>query len=120
MYPFRQDLKLNDLRNGNWVPGAPTLMCGGNADPEVFFLDTQVMQAFWAPLPLPAGLITALDVDSPPTGPTDPFALVKVGFATAKAADATAKGPSGVVQDYHAALVPPFCTLAVVGFFKNF
>ncbi len=120
MYPFRQDLKLNDMRYGNWVPGAPTLMCGGNSDPEVFFLNTQVMQAFWEPLPLPAGLITALDVDSAPTGPSDPFALVKLGFAQAKAATAAAGGAAAVLQDYHGVLVPPFCTLAAAGFFKNF
>jgi hypothetical protein len=119
MYPFRQDLKLNDLRNGSWVPGAPTLMCGGHSDPEVFFLDAQVMQAFWAPLPLPTGLINLLDVDSPPTSASDPFAAVKVGFTTTRDGELAAKGAAAVVKDYHGKLVPPFCTLAAAGFFKS-
>jgi hypothetical protein len=121
MYPFRQDLKLNDMRNPLWVPGAPTLMCGGNLDPEVFFLDALVMQAFWAPLSLPAGLVNLLDVDSP-IGVNDPpsIAAVKAGFASAKAKAFAAGGQSAVVKEYHGALVPPFCTLAVAGFFKNF
>jgi len=118
MYPFRQDLKLNDMRNPLWAPGAPMLMCGGNQDPEVFFLDAQVMQAFWTPLNLPAGLVNVLDVDSP-IGVGDPFAAVKAGFASLKAATFAAGGQAAVLQNYHGGLVPPFCTLAARGFFKQ-
>src|SRR5581483_11595301 len=35
---FRQDLKLNDLRS--WTPGAPVLLCAGDQDPTVFYLNT--------------------------------------------------------------------------------
>jgi len=120
-YPLRAALKLNDLRNGGWFPNAPMLLCGGNADPTVFFsVNTQTMQAFWGALPLPAGLITVLDVDSAPTGPTDPFAAAKVGFAQAKAQVAAAGGAAAVVQEYHGTLVPPFCSAAARGFFSQF
>jgi acetyl esterase/lipase len=116
---IRQDLKLNDMRNPAWVPGAPTLMCGGGNDPTVFFLNTQIMQAFWAPLPLPTGLINVLDVDSAPTGPTDPFAAVKVGFTTTYGNLVTAEGQQNAVLQYHG-LVAPFCTLSAAEFFKLF
>jgi hypothetical protein len=80
-----------------------------------------VMQAFWMPLNLPAGLVNVLDVDSP-IGASDPpsIAAVKAGFASLKAATFAAGGQSAVVQNYHGQLVPPFCTLAAAGFFKNF
>ena len=56
----------NDLRNGvggtgSWRPSSPTLLCGGDGDPTVFFLNTQIMETFWAPL-VQGGLITVLDV----------------------------------------------------------
>jgi poly(3-hydroxybutyrate) depolymerase len=119
MYPLRQDLKRNDLRNPLWVPHEPLLMCGGHQDPVVFFLNTQIMQAFWQPLGLPAGLVTALDVDSAPSGLTDPFALVKVGFTTTYTGLQATLGAQTAIQGYHT-LVAPFCTLAAAGFFKNF
>jgi acetyl esterase/lipase len=118
-YPLRQALKTNDLRNGPWAPTAPMLLCGGNADPTVFFsVNAQTMQAFWAALP--PGLVTVLDVDSAPTGPADPFAAAKLGFAQAKAQAFAAGGTTGVVQAYHGTLVPPFCTAAARGFFSQF
>ena len=43
----------NDLRNGDWAPNSPTLLCGGDADPTVFFpVNTLLMQAYWSTLPL--------------------------------------------------------------------
>jgi acetyl esterase/lipase len=118
IHPLRQALKTNDLRNGAWFPAAPMLLCGGKADPTVFFsVNTQTMQAFWGSLP--SGLVTVLDVDSAPTGLSDPFAAVKVGFAQAKA-QVAAGGATAVVQAYHGTLVPPFCTAAARGFFSQF
>src|SRR5258705_11954024 len=38
---LRRDLKTNDLRN--WSPTAPVLLCSGNADPSVFFSNTQLI-----------------------------------------------------------------------------
>jgi Prolyl oligopeptidase family len=117
--------KLNDLRN--WKPTSPVLLCGGNADPTVFFnVNTQGMQGLWtapSPLALPTGLLTVLDVDSAATGAADPFAAVKAGFAQLKASTAAAAGAnaaSAVVNAYHGGLVPPFCNAAARGFFANF
>lgn len=124
MYPLRQALKANDMRNSAWAPTAPMLLCGGNADPTVFFsVNAQTMQAFWSTLP--AGLLTVLDVDSAPSGGADPFAAAKLGFAQAKAATSAAAGggaagQNAVVQAYHGTLVPPFCAAAARGFFSQF
>ena len=119
MYPLRQNLKLNDLRNPAWVPGAPLLMCGGANDPTVFFLNAHIMQAFWQPLPLPAGLITVLNVDNPTPNPLDPFAPLEVGFTTTYGALVTAEGAQKAIQQYHTT-VAPFCTAAARGFFGKF
>lgn len=125
-HPLRVAAKLNDLRN--WKPTSPVLLCGGNADPTVFFnVNTQGMQGLWtAPSPLapPAGVLTVLDVDSP-IAANDPFALAKGGFAQLKANTSTAAGggaagAAAVVSNYHGTLVPPFCNAAARGFFANF
>ncbi len=119
---LRQVLKQNDLRN--WVPTAPTLLCGGNADPTVFWFNTQLMQGYWAaqaPSPDP---VIVLDLDST-VAAGDPYADLKNQFALAKqvaAATAVAQGATdggaGAVADaYHAGLVPPFCLAAVKDFF---
>ena len=120
---LRQDLKLNDLRN--WTPNAPLLMCAGNEDPEVFFLNTQLMQGYWAANP-PAAPVTVVDIDSSPTT-NDPYADEKLGFSAAVtavetaaiAAGATDGGHTAVLEAYHAQLVPPFCLAAVKSFFDG-
>jgi hypothetical protein len=120
-YPLRKDLKLNDLRNPLWFPRAPTLMCGGGEDPTVFFLNTQIMLAFWQPLNLPAGLVTALDVDlKTATSQTSPpgFAALQAGFTATYAGLVAAEGPSTAIQGYHGT-VAPFCTVAAEGFFSG-
>ena len=122
---LRQDLKLNDLRN--WVPQAPMLLCGGNADPVVYYFNTQIIQAFFVGAGAPAPLFTVVDVDSSPTGATDPWALVKGGFAQTKAATAQAAvaagakdgGVAAVTQAYHS-MAAPFCAAAARGFFSQF
>lgn len=120
-HPLRQALKANDLRD--WKPQRPMLLCGGNADPTVFFLvNTGAMQSLWndpaLPLATAAGMVTVLDVDSA-AGTGDPFAAVKAGFAQAKAQTAAQGGASAVVQSYHGGLVPPFCSVAARGFFEQ-
>jgi hypothetical protein len=99
-------------------------MCGGDADPTVFYsLNTTTMQTIWTGSPL---VPPPLDVDSA-IGVNDPFALIKGGFAQAKAAVAAAAvqagatdgGATAVTLAYHGTLVPPFCTLAARGFFKQ-
>jgi hypothetical protein len=113
---FRQALKTNDLRN--WTPTAPMLLCGGNADPTVFYMNTQLMQGYWAA----AGAnppVTILDVDSSKTD-GDPYADLKTGFAAFKDVIAAAAvvggasdgGAEAVAEAYHATLVAPFCLKA--------
>lgn len=119
--PLRQAFKANDLRN--WSPARPVLLCGGKADPTVFYgLNTTLMQSLWsAPSPLAAapGLLQVLDVDAAPADSADGFAPIRAGFAQAKAATFAAGGASAVVQSYHGSLVAPFCNLAARGFFQQ-
>lgn len=117
---LRQDLKTNDLRS--WTPTAPTLLCGGNSDPTVFFMNTQLMQSYWTAT-APTAPVTVVDIDS--SG--DPYSDLKIGFAAAKAAvaatavvgGATDGGAESVLQNYHAGLVPAFCLSAVKRFFDT-
>jgi hypothetical protein len=120
---MRQDLKLNDLRG--YTPSAPTLLCAGNEDPTVLFLNTQLMQGYWAAHSASAP-VTVVDIDSSPTA-SDPYADFKNGFAAARAAVAAAAvlqgatdgGLNAVLSEYHAGLVPPFCLSAVKAFFDH-
>jgi len=108
--------KANDLRN--WTPTSPVLMCGGDADPTVFFsVDTLVMQQYWAALP--AGLITVVDINAAVTGPTDPYLAVKTGYQTTIAGIAAAEGETAAVEATHATEAP-FCTAVARGFFAKF
>jgi hypothetical protein len=110
---LRAQLKVNDLRN--WTPTAPTLRCGGNSDPTVFFFDTTLMQNYWIGHP-PAAAPVFLDVDSTPAA-DDPYASLKTAFGVAKGLVAAQGGDSAVLAAYHATLVPPFCLSAVKSFF---
>jgi hypothetical protein len=138
-HPLRLAAQRNDLRVGWTGPAntSPMLLCGGNGDPTVFFnLNTQVMQAVWA-TKVGLGVVTVLDVDSSPTGASDPFAAAKVGFTTTKTStytaaynaaiaanmtstEATAAATNAVTVNYHGGLVPPFCNAAARGFFSQF
>jgi pimeloyl-ACP methyl ester carboxylesterase len=124
---LRQALYKNDLRNGDWKPNSPTLLCGGDADPTVFFpLNTGTMAVFWAPL-VQAGLITVLDVNGTPGGP---FAAVQAGFQESQAAqlayyESAAGGSLSpeaaallIVEGYHTS-VAPFCAAAARAFFSE-
>jgi pimeloyl-ACP methyl ester carboxylesterase len=120
---LRQDLKTNDLRN--WTPTMPTLLCGGDGDPEVFFFNTQLMQEYWAKN-APSAPVTILDIASAPAG-SDPYADEKDAFnaavtameAAAIAGGAADGGHAAVLVDYHAQLVPPFCLAAVKSYFDG-
>jgi len=120
---LRQDLKTNDLRN--WTPTMPTLLCGGDEDPEVFFFNTQLMQGYWSKN-APSAPVTILDIASAPTA-DDPYANEKDAFNAAVTAvevaaiadGATDGGHAAVLEDYHATLVPPFCLAAVKSFFDG-
>ncbi|HEY8508524.1 MAG TPA: prolyl oligopeptidase family serine peptidase [Steroidobacteraceae bacterium] len=112
-HPLRQALKTNDLRN--WVPTSPVLLCAGNSDPTVFFFNTELMRAHWAARD-PTAPVTVLDVDSP-VATDDPFAGIKESFATVKDLVTVTEGETGMLELYHAGLVPPFCLRAVKDFF---
>ncbi len=120
---LRQDLKINDLRN--WTPTVPTLLCAGNEDPDVFFLNTQLMQQYWSKN-APIAPVTILDIDSTPAA-NDPYVIEKDAFKAAVAVveaaaivgGATDGGHAAVLEDYHAQLVPPFCLAAVKSFFDG-
>lgn len=121
--PFRKAGVKNDLRN--YVPNVPVFLCGGNADPTVFFASTQATAGFFQAKGLPAAALTVLDVDSSPTSAADPFAAAKVGFgqsktATINAALAAKQDPAAAVAAvYHGTLVPPFCHAASRAFFQQ-
>jgi acetyl esterase/lipase len=127
MQPLRLAFYKNDLRNGAWAPNSPTLLCGGDADPTVFFpVNTGTMAVFWSRL-VQAGLITVLDVNGTPGGP---FAALQTGFQASQAALlAFYESPAGgglapaaaqqlIVQGYHTA-VAPFCAAAARAFFSQ-
>jgi alpha/beta superfamily hydrolase len=125
---LRQDLKRNDLRN--WTPTAPMLLCAGHEDPVVFYLNTQLMQGYWA-TNAPNSAITVLDIDSSP-GDADPFADLKEHFRYTKdliKLDAEVhsffhrggeSGSAAVLKDYHALLVSAFCIQATRSFFDGY
>ena len=112
---LRQDFKTNDLRN--WTPTAPVLLCAGNSDPTVFYFNTQLMANYWTSVGYSG--YTLLDVDSAPVA-GDPYATIKNEFAAAKATLTLADGTTGMLEDYHAGLVPPFCLSAAKGFFDGY
>jgi hypothetical protein len=126
--PLRLAFYKNDLRNGAWAPTSPTLLCGGDADPTVFFpVNTGVMAAFWSTL-VQAGLITVLDVNGTPAGP---FAALQTGFQESQAAQfayyesaaggslSPAAAQQLIVEGYHTS-VAPFCSAAARAFFSEF
>jgi len=121
--PWRQALKRNDLRS--WTPVARTMLCGGDQDPEVYFLNTQLMQAYWAAHAPATTPVSVLDLDSStPSAGVD--GSLQSGFKAAKQAVATAAvlqgatdgGARAVFEAYHATLVAPFCLAAVINFFN--
>ena len=122
-HPLRVAFKANDLRD--WTPTAPVLLCAGHDDPTVLYLNTDLMQRYWAA----AGVTTSLrvlDVDDDPAL-NDPDLALKTAFNTAKESVALAAvaggaadgGAAAVADAYHSTLVPPFCLTAVKSFFDG-
>src|SRR5205823_14108693 len=110
----RRDLKGNDLRN--WSPAAPVRLCGGSADPSVFFLNTQLIQQYWA-TNTPSGRVTVLGVDSSGgayAGIKDAFRAAKDLIALEAILHGARDGGAAAVREiYHATLVPPIWLMAV-------
>jgi poly(3-hydroxybutyrate) depolymerase len=124
---WREQIKANDLRN--WTPTSPTMLCGGDHDPTVYFFNTQLLQDYWMAHPSSNASLTptVLDLDSATSAPGVDGTL-QTGFQAAKAAYAAAAvvqgasdgGASAVSGAYHETLVPPFCLGAVISFFNQF
>ena len=112
---LRRAFKRNDLRT--WVPTQPVFLCGGADDPTVLFMNTQLIQSYWAANGVTAP-VTVLDLESDITS-GDPNAARKAAFAAAKAAIAADGGDAAVIESYHSTLVPPFCLSAVKSFFDT-
>ncbi len=123
--PWRVALKANDLRT--WVPTAPVLLCGGAADPVVFWMNAQLMDAYWTAQAPADASIGVLDLESAAV-PGDPYGSFKTGFVLAKdlviasaiAQGATDGGAAAQAEVYHTGLVAPFCFAAARSFFANY
>lgn len=113
---LRQALKKNDLRN--WAPVSPMLLCAGDEDPVVFYLNTQLMQGYWA-VTAPESPVTILNVDAPPSH-DGPYKRIRKHFAQTKSLLKLIEGRSRVVEEYHDVLVPAFCLQATRSFFDGF
>ena len=110
--PLRQALAANDQRA--WTPTAPMLLCAGHGDPAVLYLNTELMQNFWAA----ETSVAVLDIDSD-VASDDPFETQKLQFAAAKELLDLVGGDDEVLENYHAGLVAPFCLSAVRSFFDG-
>ena len=107
----------NDLLS--WTPTRPVAMCLGAQDPTVFGTNTSDAAAYFASKGANS-LVSVFDLESAATvGPTlaGAFAQAKAGAA----ADPTlgASPAERVLGAYHGSLVPPFCNLAVRGYFQS-
>lgn len=140
--PMRQALKANDLRN--FIPTMPTLFCGGNQDPMVFF-DTNTGSMNKVLTSIAKGKandvkldISILDVDATNANRRQQPTLSFIGNGNehqttlktaqqdvqAKFADSygkLAKQSTVLLQSgYHSTLVAPACTAAVRAYFAEF
>lgn len=119
---LRKAIAQNDLRS--WTPTAPMLMCGGDQDPSVFWLNTQLMQDYLTMSSPASTAFQVLDLDAAQST-ADPYASIKTQFGVAKQVvaaaavlqGATDSGAAAVADAYHSTLVPPFCLAAVLSFF---
>jgi len=108
---YRTALQTNTLLG--WTPTAPLAMCGGQADPTVFFaVNATVAQGDFASRSV---TVPAWDLEnraSLPAGATGD--AIYNGFQAQKAA----AGANAQAQ-YHGTLVPPFCNALARGFFDQ-
>ena len=107
----------NDLRT--FTPAMPMLMCGGHADGEVPFVDTQLTHAYFLNHGATADALTQLDVDSAATA-SDPWAEAKAVFAAARAGVVAAGGDPASNDNYHGFMVSAACAVAARDFFATF
>lgn len=134
--PFRQDLEANDLRN--YTPSMPLLMCGGHADPEVFW--DQGAGAMTAMLQSKAGAhpglrFATLDLDTS-AGVNGTYVehgltaarnaalrstatRLQAAFVAFQHAVVAAKGARVGMEAYHVDEVP-YCMVAARTFFEQY
>lgn len=134
--PLRRDLEANDLRN--YTPSMPLLMCGGYADPEVFWDQgagamTAVLQSKvvahpglrFATLDLDIGAgTTATYVEHGLTAPGNAAlrsiaTRLQAGFTAFQHAVVSAKGTQVGMEAYHVDAVP-YCMVAARTFFEQY
>jgi len=119
---YRTALKANTLTGVDqltgetigWKPAHPIAMCGGGADPTVFWApNTPVAQQVFAAQGMTAQAFNLEDQASlAPLGPTG--AVIYAAFGQAKAA-----AGANATALYHGTLVPPFCTAIIRGYFQQ-
>jgi hypothetical protein len=81
--PLRRHLAANDLRG--YYPKAPTLLCGGQNDPEVYFAqNASIMNAQWAAYnaanPSSTVKYGVLDLAAAPLATDDGYNAIRIGF----------------------------------------
>lgn len=108
---YRADLQTNTLLG--WNPKHPMVLCGGQADPTVFYaVNTTAAAADFASRGIN---VTAWDLENRASLPADATGdAIYDGFQAQKAAAGT-----NVQAWYHGTLVPPFCETLVRGFFQQ-
>jgi len=133
---LRRDLEANDLRN--YTPSMPLLMCGGNADPEVFWdqgagVMTAVLQSKLAAHPGLRFATLDLDIGAGTTGTYVEHGLttsqnaalgsiaarLQAGFTAFQHAVVTSRGAQVGMEAYHTDEVP-YCMVAARAFFDQY
>ncbi len=113
---MRRALLRNDLRSG-WVPNQPTLLCGADNDPAVFFDENTTAFKAYVDAKQPNNMVSVLNLRSSISGANDPYAALKQSFTSA-----------GLNISFNSALVSttlvhssmaPYCYLAAYGLFKS-
>lgn len=117
---LRRWLLKNDLRT--YLPSVPLLLCGGDQDPLVPFINAQSAAGYFSAQGQPAATLTLLDLDGSLgldayTATRQEFVLARqaLRLATIAAGD---DGDQAVRDAYHAGLVAPFCMRAARDFFR--
>ena len=116
-HPLAVAAAKNDLLT--WTPARPVAMCYGAQDPTVYGSNTTDAARYFG-IKGAQALTTVLDLEDRVTvGPT-----LAGAFASAKAsaaADPTlgASPAERVLGAYHGSLVPPFCNIAIRGYFQS-
>lgn len=116
MNAMRAHLVANDLRG--YVPSSPTLLCGGDADPVVFFFNSEIMHGEWMAASLPPQAFPLVDVAAAPTV-GDGFDQLRGAYAAIEANIAATSGVAAATEAIHGTEAP-LCLAAAFGFFANF